>query len=321
MLSNPLQALEPDHLRRLRWFEDHSGDEVGFPAPLGSGLHLAGKAKGIYKPKGLDHALSIRLNKLGPYEDGGFRGRADGGWTLEYAQEGDPSKPPSETFTNRGLMKCMEDQIPVGVLEQIETKPRSRYLVRGLALPTNWHHGVFTFESTPAGTLTKLDSESREFTEAGEGLERSGQPTVTSDVDARKRLLQSIAQRQGQPRFRAELLEAYGGRCAVTGCAIVEVLEAAHLRPFMGEHTNVVTNGLPLRADVHTLFDLRLIAIDPVTRVVIASTALRSDDYLDFIETPLKDPLRAVDRPDRSILEWLWCEFQEVESQRSPPSI
>ncbi len=47
-----------------------------------------------------------------------------------------------------------------------------------------------------------------------------------------KRLLRSIVVRRGQPRFRKELLQAYEGRCVVTGCTELKVLEAAHINPF-----------------------------------------------------------------------------------------
>ncbi|WP_336979879.1 HNH endonuclease signature motif containing protein [Altererythrobacter fulvus] len=56
---------------------------------------------------------------------------------------------------------------------------------------------------------------------------------------------------------------AYEGRCAISGCDVREVLEAAHIMPYLGEETNDVRNGLLLRADLHTLFDLGLLKIGP----------------------------------------------------------
>jgi hypothetical protein len=56
---------------------------------------------------------------------------------------------------------------------------------------------------------------------------------------------------------------SYQGRCAVTSCDAGAALEGAHLRPYRGPESNDVTNGLLLRADIHTLFDLRLLAPDP----------------------------------------------------------
>lgn len=81
--------------------------------------------------------------------------------------------------------------------------------------------------------------------------------------DTRDRADRTIALRQGQPSFRRELLAAYERRCALTGCDVVDVLEAAHISPYLGTHTNVVSNGLLLRADVHTLFDRHLVTVTP----------------------------------------------------------
>ena len=74
-------------------------------------------------------------------------------------------------------------------------------------------------------------------------------------VDARQRILSSIALRQGQTKFRNTLLLTYQRRCAVSACNAEPVLEAAHIVPFRGQATHHVQNGLLLRSDIHTLFD------------------------------------------------------------------
>ena len=82
-------------------------------------------------------------------------------------------------------------------------------------------------------------------------------------VDARRRTIAAIVQREGQPAFRQALLRAYGGACAISGCTVEVLLEAAHIVPYRGSHTNVIENGLLLRADLHKMFDLHLFSIDP----------------------------------------------------------
>jgi hypothetical protein len=81
--------------------------------------------------------------------------------------------------------------------------------------------------------------------------------------DGRRKIERLVVLRQGQKAFREALLSAYQGRCAISGCDVEQVLEAAHIMPYLGEHTNFVTNGLLLRADLHTLFDLGIIRIKP----------------------------------------------------------
>lgn len=95
--------------------------------------------------------------------------------------------------------------------------------------------------------------------------------------DGREKMLAEIKRRLGQPKFRKSLLKAYNGRCAATGCTTAMVLEAAHIHPYRGPETNDVRNGLLLRADIHTLFDLGLIAIDPDNRLTIAKSLAESD--------------------------------------------
>jgi putative restriction endonuclease len=91
---------------------------------------------------------------------------------------------------------------------------------------------------------------------------------VHSDKDARNFTWRAIAERQGQQHFRDELIKAYDSSCCVTGCDAVPALEAAHIAPYRGEHTNEVWNGLLLRADIHTLFDLFALTVDASTRTI-----------------------------------------------------
>jgi hypothetical protein len=79
--------------------------------------------------------------------------------------------------------------------------------------------------------------------------------------DGRERILGSIAQRRGQKAFRDNLIAIYDGKCAVTGCSIRDVLEAAHIHPYRGPDTNHPANGLLLRSDLHTLFDCGLVVV------------------------------------------------------------
>jgi hypothetical protein len=123
--------------------------------------------------------------------------------------------------------------------------------------------------------------------------------------DARRWDLRAVVVRQGQPQFRAALLEAYGGRCAITGCDAVPALEAAHIKPYDG----ILTNGILLRADIHTLFDLDLLGIDPQTLAVCIATELRATVYGKLEGRQLREPLDGSRRPSLSALAWRWASF------------
>ena len=131
-----IARISPSHRRRLAWFEEHQGEVSPFPEPLANGLLLVSKPKGIYKPGNLAYALSIRINLDSPYADGVPVPTPGGGWLLSYHQEGADPADRDTMFTNRGLMHCIADRVPVGVLrELVPAGRRSQYDVLGLALP------------------------------------------------------------------------------------------------------------------------------------------------------------------------------------------
>lgn len=74
--------------------------------------------------------------------------------------------------------------------------------------------------------------------------------------------------RPEQAKFRERLLELYGGSCAVSGCSVLDAVDAAHIIGVDGAGEDIDSNGLILRADLHRLFDRDLMAIDPSTGIV-----------------------------------------------------
>lgn len=131
--------------------------------------------------------------------------------------------------------------------------------------------------------LTSVSGPTRGLLEKeAKAAEASGSFSPTDEVGERRRVLAAIVQRRGQPAFRKALLDAYGGRCAMTGCDVVDALEAAHIRPYSGSSSNTVNNGLLLRADVHTLFDLYLISVDSKSRNIVCAPALQASSHFKF---------------------------------------
>jgi HNH endonuclease len=111
--------------------------------------------------------------------------------------------------------------------------------------------------------------------------------------------------RRGQPRFRANLLNLYEGRCAVSGWGPEEVLEAAHIDLHSGTGNNRKENGLLLRADLHTLFDAGLLRINPETFEVVLSEPLRNTPYGIFHATRLRPRIDGT-QPGREHLRRRW---------------
>ena len=158
MDSELITRISPEHRRRLAWFEEHQGEVSASPGPLADGLLLVSKPKGIYKPSDLPYALSIKINLDSPYADGVPVPTPGGGWLLSYHQENADPAARDTMFTNRGLMRCIADRVPVGVLrERAPAGRRSQYDVLGLAMPVRWSDGRFFFESLNPKAVPVID--------------------------------------------------------------------------------------------------------------------------------------------------------------------
>ena len=134
--------------------------------------------------------------------------------------------------------------------------------------------------------------------------------------DERERAIRAIRLRRGQPAFRVALLEAYGSRCAITGCAVKDVLEAAHIAPYRGSLTNHSSNGLLLRTDLHTLFDCGLVAIEPNTRTVVIAKALEGSCYANIAGKSLRPPKNVASGPSKRNLEKRFAMFEVLHKSR-----
>ena len=266
-----------DHQGLLAWFEQHAGHTLTWEQLQEAPDIVTISAKGIYKPKSLPYALSIRQTLDSPYSDQEPEYQVDGSWCYKYAQEEGKGVNSSLLFTNQGLKRCLEDGVPVAVLRQLTKKPDvTRYRVMGLANVVAWESGVFTLRST---TLASLGPEVDQTKSESIGLtETHGDFDPNAVEDTRKRTTREINNREGQPAFRSGLLTAYEGRCAITGCAITQVLEAAHITPYLGPETNQISNGLLLRSDLHILWDNGLIFLDDDYNLRILPS-LESSEY------------------------------------------
>ena len=142
-----LSGLSRQHKAALGWFRENHGKVVGWPAPLRGGTLLACRAKGIYKPAWTEYALSLRSSIKSAYADQEPVYDKHAGWTMKYFQEGTNPSSRDDYFTNRALLLCIRDFIPVGVLLQQTVKPAVSYLVLGLATVESWSDGYFLLRS------------------------------------------------------------------------------------------------------------------------------------------------------------------------------
>jgi hypothetical protein len=172
-----------------------------------------------------------------------------------------------------------------------------RWILESVAVAWDARRHSSEESDNPGGNVTK--EAYADLLEALESLVDEDQP-VRGERLPHEYVQRTIRLRRGQASFRAALLEAYGGECAITGCTAIAVLEAAHIVPFADGGSATADNGLLLRADVHTLFDLRLLTIDPRSHRVIVDPSLDGTEYGALHGVDVLVPRNRVDRPHPS---------------------
>lgn len=166
---------------------------------------------------------------------------------------------------------------------------------------------------------TALDADFEHYPQVTDSVPTNPTPEPSEDSaddlsdkdlsDERERRLASLVQRFGQKEFRRNLLEAYGSRCPVTGCDVEGALQAAHIVPYLGPRTDRTSNGLPLQADIHNLFDLHLLSIAPQTMTVRIAPRLLRTCYAELDGKPLALPADGRSRPSEAALSRHYQQF------------
>jgi predicted restriction endonuclease len=112
------------------------------------------------------------------------------------------------------------------------------------------------FTQTPTTPFSPLDSDDN--IDASQSLSELERELVQT----------TIRRRRGAKKFRDSLLAIYKNQCPVTESRLRDVLEAAHIKPYMHEQDNHSGNGILLRADIHTLFDLDILGLKPLNNEI-----------------------------------------------------
>lgn len=81
-----------------------------------------------------------------------------------------------------------------------------------------------------------------------------------------------ITKREKQDQFRDKIKTIYKEKCAITGESTDEVLQAAHIQPYINQKSHHPQNGIYLRADIHHLFDKLLISIDKNYNILVSNS-------------------------------------------------
>jgi putative restriction endonuclease len=136
-----------------------------------------------------------------------------------------------------------------------------------------------------------------------------GPATIAAVDSARFGSPQVVTPRLGQGSFRVLVTDAYSYRCAMSSERTLPVLEAAHIRPYGKDGLHELSNGLLLRSDLHKLFDLGYMTVDPEKKTIVVSPRIREEyengrDYYALHGQSLAQPQNSLAIPSLENLQY-----------------
>ena len=282
----------------VRELETRFGDAIPWSAIedgfnlLGTQIHLSGRARGIFRPRQMQRGvLSIKTTMPRQGRQRRYDDIASDDGFFEYRFMGDDA----QSADNRWLRESMEDGTPLIYLHAIAP---SVYQAIWPAFITAWDAKQLTAHVVP-----------------GERIR--GDSVLPVSTDARRYITVEAKRRLHQAVFRELVLDAYEGRCAVSGLPERRLLHAAHILPDRDERgLPVIGNGIAMSTLHHAAYDANLLGIDPDGRVYVNNGLLRIHDgpTLEYAlkgvhGAHLRPPRSPADQPNRAFLAARYEQF------------
>lgn len=301
VLDHRIRQAAFTHIRRLNAVKDHltSADlAAGFEFE-GERIPLVNPQRGIFKPRQMKYLLSIRTVFPRPgakvwYDDQRTVHRQiyESAEWVDYAFMGtDP-----DAADNRWLREAMEQRIPliyfIGIAPQL-------------------------FTAVAPAFIGEWDRQSLKAKIGFGELAANVQAVMEDSAPARRYALRAVQRRLHQASFREAVIQAYAGRCVLSGLPEPLLIDAAHIIADRNEQLGqpVVPNGIPLSKIHHAAFDAHLIGIDPDFRLHVSDRLLVQNDgpMLESLKRlhggRLLLPRRERDHPDRERLAQRFEQF------------
>lgn len=171
-----------------------------------------------------------------------------------------------------------------------------------ISMPESWSPNIVSFKTytTEQSDGLKLwddvsDRISRTDFNSSGNAERFGEPRL-------------VKPRLGQGAFRILVTDVYDRKCAITQEKTLPALEAAHIRPYSDGGVHEARNGLLLRRDIHSLFDLGYVTVTPELRFEVSRRIREEYDngrqYYGMHGKQIEPPKNVALRPDPAALSW-----------------
>jgi putative restriction endonuclease len=247
---------------------------------------------GIWKPAVLDAALSIRTTYTPPSQPPPYADDLGDDGLVRYKWRGtDP-----QHSDNRALRTALQRSSPLVYFVGVDP---GVYLAR---------YPVW---------LVSEDPGRREFTVALDEGQRLADGTSLA-ASQREYIRRLTNLRLHQPIFRARVLRAYGGSCAICQLRHAALLDAAHILPDTHPRGEpVVPNGLALCKIHHAAYDRNIVGVRPDLQVEVQPRVLAEIDgpmlrhgLQEMAGVRLRVPRRSDAQPDRDRLGERYLEFR-----------
>ena len=290
-----IERLSRQHGGRVQWADIHRGFYAG-----GERVHFANRAKGIFKPRQMSAALSIKT--VVPRSGRGV-------WYRDQALA-------DRTDHATGLLRYDLARGGPG-----ESTNRSLRMARERGAPLIYFAGLSPSVYQPVFPIWVEDFRENEVLLATADNADSSASFLHEEAE-RSYSITTVRSRNHQAWFSARTKAAYGYQCAFSGLPVRELLVGAHIVPDADGGPASVKNGICMSTLHHTAFDTHLIGVDPDFRIHISPPLQerRDGDLLATLKglegTSLRLPSDREDWPKAAFLEQRFSRFL---SEASPP--
>lgn len=262
----------------------------------GEPVRLMATQQGIWKPKSLEAALSIRTVFTADPSQAPYADAVGSDGFLRYKWRGDNPAHPD----NKSLRRAMQ-----------------------LGLPLIWFQGVATATYFPVYPVQLIAEEplQRQFVVSlDEESARLRRELSMEDPELVRAYAERVVKvRLHQPLFRQRVLVAYANQCSICRLRHTPLLDAAHVLADAEGGEPVVTNGIAMCKIHHAAYDVDIFGISPDYKVGVRPDVLEEIDgptlryTLQAIDgSPIQLPAKHSARPDRELLAARWRRFQEA---------
>ena len=270
----------------------------------GQKVLFANRAKGIFKPRQMSAALSIKTGVPRPGRPTWYRDQEIDSASLDGATgllRYDLARGGLRDPTNRALQEAWQRRAPliyfIGVAPAVY---RPIFPIRVADIRLAAGHAMLATDDFEV-------LESKPDTLAREGIEASYSLTTTYS-------------RNHQAWFSTLTKAAYQWKCAFSGLPVRALLVGAHIVPDADGGPPSVRNGICMSALHHVAFDSHLISVDPDFRVHVSSQLQEERDGELLAElkgldgTRLRLPADRGDWPRREFLERRFNRFRASDT-------